>query len=232
MSSPVDDRPEPQYNGQAQRSSDDDGTVIGDDTATQEKPEAQAHAEAYAHAHFKPRSHSHLTVQTDYSGIDPLRSAQSPSQTRERAHRLDDELTMLQIERKVSQQEDGKAESQTRSLYRSRSRREEPTDEFDTATNPLHERAAVYHLPENPTTSLAKLFKKVHESSFIVRYCTYITPVVLIILIPLLLGALVFKKASVGGVKLVWFCIWLEIVWLTLWAGRVSVPFPIFTVSQ
>ena len=47
-------------------------------------------------------------------------------------------------------------------------------------------------------------------------------PVALILLIPLLLGALLFKDATVGGVDLMWFMVWLEVVWLSLWGGRVK----------
>lgn len=47
-------------------------------------------------------------------------------------------------------------------------------------------------------------------------------PVALILLIPLLLGALLFKDATVGGVDLMWFMVWLEVVWLSLWGGRVN----------
>jgi hypothetical protein len=86
----------------------------------------------------------------------------------------------------------------------------------------LHEKAAIYKPPESPNTKVAVFVKRLHQSSFLVRYLTYIVPVVLIILIPLLVGALKYPNASVGGVKLMWFAIWLEIVWLTLWAGRVS----------
>ena len=130
---------------------------------------------------------------------------------------------MLQVEREVSNQEGlRRDQSQSRSLRKQRTRHEDPIDEFDAATNPLHEKAALYKPPENPSTNLSKFFKKVHNSSFLVRYIVYITPLVLIILIPLLLGALLYKDASVAGVEMVWFCIWLEIVWLTLWAGRVS----------
>ncbi|KAJ5765967.1 uncharacterized protein N7511_003583 [Penicillium nucicola] len=106
------------------------------------------------------------------------------------------------------------------SINRARSRRSEQVDEFDEATNPLHEKAAIYKPPESPNTKIAVFVKRLHQSSFLVRYLTYIVPVVLIILIPLLVGALEFPNASVGGVQLMWFSIWLEIVWLTLWAGR------------
>jgi hypothetical protein len=156
--------------------------------------------------------------------MDGLRGMASPSQAREEAHRLDDDLQMLQVEQQVSNANAEKDNElrPSKSMHRSRSRRDETVDDFDVATNPLHEKAAIYKPPEQPNTNLGKVFKKIHGSSFIIRYITYITPVVLILLIPLLLGALLFKEASVGGVRLVWFSIWLEIVWLTLWAGRVS----------
>jgi hypothetical protein len=30
-----------------------------------------------------------------------------------------------------------------------------------------------------------------------------------------------FTHTDVGGVELTWFMVWLEVVWLSLWAGRV-----------
>jgi hypothetical protein len=153
-----------------------------------------------------------------------MSAVNSPSQTREQASRLNDDLTVLQIERGIDAQDAlQRNQSLNRSMTRQRSRREDLVDDFDAATNPLHEQAAKYTPPENPSTSAAKLFKKVHNSSWLIRYFTYITPLVLLILIPILVGALAFPDASVGGVKLVWFSIWLMIVWLTLWLGRVSV---------
>lgn len=113
-------------------------------------------------------------------------------------------------------------------MQRVRSRRDEPIDDFDAATNPLHEQAARYKPPENPTTKFSIFFKKVHNSSWVVRYFTYITPLVLLILIPILVGALAFPDANVGGVTLTWFSIWLMIVWLTLWAGRVGLPHSLY----
>ena len=211
MASPTDDTRTHLF-PRTQRSLDDDGTFIGEDSSHPNSRDG------------RDRSYSYLSVNTEHAG--PIKSMLSPSQTREQAHRLDDDLAMLQIERQVSSQQEAvlnREQSQSRSVRRSRSRRDDPIDEFDAATNPLHEKAALYKPPENPATSVARLFKKVHNSSFIVRYIIYITPLVLILLIPLLLGALLFTTATVGGVKLVWFSIWLEIVWLTLWAGRVRV---------
>lgn len=145
----------------------------------------------------------------------------TPSARREHATRLEDDLMLLHAERVASRSTQG-AENDHASLGRSRSRRTERVDEFDEATNPLHEKAAIYKPPEKPNTKLSAFVKKIHQSSILVRYFTYIVPLVLLLLIPLLVGALKYNTANVGGVKLMWFAIWLEIVWLTLWAGRVS----------
>lgn len=232
MTTPANERPEPTYNMDSnthipanhQRSSDDDGTYVGEDLSHQHSNTSQqAHPPRIATG-TRPRSGTHLTVETQYD--HPTFQMQSPSQTREQASRLDDDLALLQIERDILDQEAlQRGHSMNRSMQRVRSRREELIDDFDAATNPLHEQAARYKPPENPSTSFSKFFKKVHNSSWIVRYFTYITPLVLLILIPLLVGALAFPNASVGGVTLVWFSIWLMIVWLTLWAGRVSAAY-------
>jgi hypothetical protein len=227
MTTPVTERPEPTYDMDNnrhvphQRSSDDDGTFVGEDLSQQ-----QSYTQTHLHAgrgHGRSRSGTHLTVDTVHE-IPPLNSVTSPSQTREQASRLNDDLTVLQIERGLDAKDAlQRGASLNRSITRQRSRREDLVDDFDAATNPLHEQAARYTPPENPTTTFSKFFKKVHNSSWLVRYFTYITPMVLLILIPILVGALAFPGASVGDVKLVWFSIWLMIVWLTLWLGRVSI---------
>ncbi|CAO2656888.1 Nn.00g056910.m01.CDS01 [Neocucurbitaria sp. VM-36] len=239
MTTPVGERPEPTYNMDShthvhqQRSSDDDGTFVGEPLSPQ-RSNTQEHTEA--RPEHRPRSGTHLTVETAHD-MGPMRSMQSPSQTREQASRLNDDLAVLQIEQELSSQHESlqRGHSVNRSMTRVRSRREDLVDEFDAATNPLHEQAARYKPPENPSTSFSKFFKKVHNSSFLVRYFTYITPMVILILIPLLVGALAFPDANVGGVKLVWFSIWLMIVWLTLWAGRLlakMLPWPIGLVGS
>ena len=247
MTTPNDERPDPTFPHSYtavpmhhQRSSDEDGTFVDDDLSRQNSNPALRGETIGTDAGNgggggRSRGYTHLSLATDHMGPS-IGSMKSPSQTREQASRLDDDLAMLQVERQISNQEGlDREQSQSRSLRKQRTRHEDPIDEFDAATNPLHEKTAIYKPPENPSTSLSKFFKKVHGSSFLVRYFVYITPVVLIILIPLLLGAFLFKNTSVAGVKMVWFCIWLEIVWLTLWAGRIlakCLPWPIGLLSS
>ncbi|KAF7446142.1 mechanosensitive ion channel family [Pyrenophora tritici-repentis] len=236
MTTPNTERPEPTYDMDSnmpyphQRSSDEDGTVVGDEH------HHPLHLDTGARAtHGRSRSGTHLTVETAHD-IPPMNGISSPSQNREQASRLNDDLAVLAVEQGLNEKEAlMRNQSTTRSMTRVRSRRTEVVDDFDEATNPLHEQAARYTPPENPNTNFSKFFKKVHNSSWLVRYFTYITPMVLVILIPLLLGAFVFDEATVGGVELVWFSIWLMIVWLTLWAGRVLaklLPWPIGLVSS
>lgn len=174
----------------------------------------------------------HLQLTTSYAdGPDDInqarsRSPMSPAVQRERSRRLEDDLEMLRAERVVSDADKASQETtigRSKSMARTRSRTAaEPVDDFDVDTTPIHEKTKVYQPPAHPTTKFAKLFKKIHESSFVVRWFTYITPITLLLLIPIMLGIFRFETASVGGVELLWFGIWLEIVWLTLWAGRVS----------
>lgn len=192
----------------------------GEHSSIQESPTSDEGT--YVNESSESRGPNNLKVDTAlYTDGPPPMS--TPSARREQATRLEDDLTLLQAERVASRSTQGEngEHGDHHSISRTRSRRSEAVDEFDEATNPLHEKTAIYKPPESPNTKLSAFVKRIHQSSFIVRYLTYIVPMVLLIMIPLLLGALVFTNTSVGGVKLMWFSIWLEIVWLTLWAGRI-----------
>ncbi|OQE36710.1 hypothetical protein PENCOP_c011G04610 [Penicillium coprophilum] len=204
MSSPVEER----KTYEKDKRKDSDNSPTSDDGTCVTEPDTDRHA-------------GHLKVDTSYAHDDEQPPMRTPSARREQATRLDDDLMLLQAERMTSHSTGAPDDEHDRnSINRARSRRSETVDEFDEATNPLHEKAAIYKPPEKPNTQIAVFVKKLHQSSFLVRYLTYIAPLVLILLIPLLVGALKYPNTSVGGVELMWFSIWLEIVWLTLWAGR------------
>lgn len=221
MSTPVEELRQPQFvppqyaahNNGRSSDSDDEGTLSNED----DRPE---------------RSTTNDTQAQNSLGGKALQS-----QSREKEQRLEDDLAMLQAERKVSRSQSQQAPSaltRSMSIHRSRSR-PEPVDQFDVNTNPIHEKASTFKPPEHPDGNFARVFKQIHDSNWLIRYFMYIVPLVLIILIPLLIGGLVFKRATVGGVYLLWFCVWLEIVWLTLWGARIvakSLPWPAGLVSS
>lgn len=199
MSTPIHEVPRPRFASQnvPVNSSDDEGTLSGGcDRLNIPTNDAQTHF-----------------------GVNA-----SHSQSREEEHRLDDDLAMLQAERAVSNvQSSNTADQQLGASISKRWSRSkpEPIDQFDSNTNPIDEKAAAFNPSEHPANQFARVFKRIHDSSFLIRYFTYIVPMVALLLVPLLLGALVFKRANVGGVRLMWFSVWLEILWLTLWGGRV-----------
>lgn len=172
------DRPTlPSYNvNNTQRGgSHDESTTAA--TAVDEAEEYQRHRPD-EHERFpsfgRGRAGSHLTVQTEYDHGDPLRSAVSPgTQTREQASRLNDDLQLLKIERQISRMDDDL--SRTRSTggdtSRSKSRkRVDHVDEFDEATNPVHEKTQVYRPVDNPSSNFAKFMKSIHKSNWLIRY--------------------------------------------------------------
>lgn len=242
MGTPVDERTDPMLgpphnpplpHGLPQRNSDEDGTVFGEGSYRHEGSIKDGKGDAEASRFLGEGLQVNTNNNLSQSSQENLRS---PTQTREESHRLEDDLKLLQVERQISHQIENRDRDQSnaRSTIRDRSRvADRVIDDFDVATNPLHERTQVYKPPEHPDNKFAAFIKKVHTSSWLVRYIFYITPLTLLILIPLLIGS-TYKPAidshlNVGGVQLFWFCIWLEIVWLTLWAGRLTsklLPWP------
>ncbi|TAQ87891.1 hypothetical protein B7494_g3781 [Chlorociboria aeruginascens] len=204
------------------RSSDEDGILQGE--VTEEKLD-----------------NDHLRITTSYADEqDHIQRESSPissAEVREQSRRPDDELEMLRVERVVSDAERSAQRDnsigRSRSMARSRSRTApDPIDDFDVDTTPIHEKTKVYQPPANPSTNIAKIFKRIHSSSVLVRYFFYITPLMLLLLIPVLFGRLLFTTANVGDVSLFWFGIWLEIVWLTLWLGRIIAKMIPYVVSM
>jgi hypothetical protein len=152
---------------------------------------------------------------------DDINDLKSPTRSREEAYRLEDDLAMLQAERATTR-DNGTSLSRAKSKFFNKSNNsKESHDALEISSDSFRDKSAVYKPPDNPDSNLGKAFKKIHNSFWPLRYFFYMTPVVLLILIPLLLAVFLFKRASVGGVSFLWFCVWLEIAWLSLWAGRV-----------
>lgn len=141
----------------------------------------------------------------------------SPISQRAEANRLNDDLELLRAERMVSNQEHDQASS---SRMRIRHHSPEPEDAFN---QPAQEQ--VLEKKKNTNAALYKLWLFISKFPRFFRYIIYLIPGAALLLAPVLLGTYRFNGVKdavggVGGVYLMWFGIWLEIVWCSLWVTR------------
>jgi hypothetical protein len=65
-----------------------------------------------------------------------------------------------------------------------------------------------------------KIYDKIWRFSIITRYFLYVAPLALCIAVPIVIGATTAKEAAIGGVRIVWFFTWVEVVWCSLWVSK------------
>ncbi|KAK5106129.1 hypothetical protein LTS08_000246 [Lithohypha guttulata] len=205
MATPNNEKERPEV-GPKRRSSDEEQTVFGSGEALRQEGSLPAQ-ELHERLRFEKQKDEGANYLERFDSHDHDHNP-SASRVREEITKLDDEIALEKAEKIVSQQM-GQGEEIEAHLHRSRPRKLEPVDDFDAATNPVHEGTKVYKPPERPTTKIAEFFKYIHGSSFI--------------------------AAAVGDVELLWFGVWLETIWLTLWAGRLlakCIPYPLGLISS
>ncbi|KAF3771286.1 hypothetical protein M406DRAFT_245039, partial [Cryphonectria parasitica EP155] len=161
------------------------------------------------------------------------------SESQENATRLMDDLELLRAERLASNEEKREREgSRRRSKSLSRRHRPEapPEDAFDTLTR---EPQIPTTKPPEKATLVRKLFNEIKRFPRIIRYFVYAIPVAAILLTPILLAKFALNGdttiGGAGGLQLLWFGIWLEIVWCSIWASRIIVatmPLSFGTVAK
>lgn len=78
---------------------------------------------------------------------------------------------------------------------------------------------------EGTLNAAGRLYKRVYNSSVVIRYFIYVAPLALAIAIPIVVGATVAPGAKIGGVKIVWFFSWIEIFWVSLWVSKLVARF-------
>jgi small-conductance mechanosensitive channel len=69
-------------------------------------------------------------------------------------------------------------------------------------------------------TIAGKIYDKIFHFSIYTRYFVYVAPLALCIAVPIVIGATTAKNATIGGVRLVWFFSWVEVVWCSLWVSK------------
>ncbi|KAF8250789.1 hypothetical protein K440DRAFT_107756 [Wilcoxina mikolae CBS 423.85] len=73
---------------------------------------------------------------------------------------------------------------------------------------------------EGALTTMGKFYDKVLHFSIITRYAVYILPLSLCFLVPILVSIYAAPHATIGGVRMLWLFVWLEIVWCSLWVSK------------
>ncbi|KAI5198983.1 hypothetical protein AUEXF2481DRAFT_3351 [Aureobasidium subglaciale EXF-2481] len=82
-----------------------------------------------------------------------------------------------------------------------------------------------YDGEEDTLNRMGRIYNKILNFSIITRYFVYVSPLALCIAIPIIVGATAAPNAKIGGVPIVWFFTWIEIVWLSLWGSKIVAHF-------
>lgn len=64
-------------------------------------------------------------------------------------------------------------------------------------------------------TQLGRMYRSILNSSLLIRYLIYITPIAVLIAVPIIVSATVAREATIGGVTVYWFFAWIEVIWLS-----------------
>lgn len=82
-----------------------------------------------------------------------------------------------------------------------------------------------YDGEETTMNAMGRIYNKVKHFSIVTRYLLYVWPLALMIAVPIVVGATVAQEARIGGVRIVWFFTWIEMVWLSLWCSKIVAHF-------
>lgn len=75
---------------------------------------------------------------------------------------------------------------------------------------------------EATLNQMGRFYDKILNFSVVTRYFVYVLPLALLFATPIVIGATGAKNARIGGVRIVWFFTWVEIVWLSIWVSKLA----------
>ncbi|GES57905.1 serine/threonine protein kinase [Aspergillus terreus] len=76
--------------------------------------------------------------------------------------------------------------------------------------------------PEDGTvTRMGRVYNKVRNFSVVTRYIIYMVPIALLLLIPVFVPMFVAPNATIGGVGVGWFFLWIFLLWVYIWVCKV-----------
>jgi len=147
-------------------------------------------------------------------------AALSPTGQRAEVSRLDDDLELLRAERLISHQENEEI-----NRNRSRPTYQRHNTEIEDTFNPAAQEEIKVKKRKDQNAALYKFWIFLKKFPRFIRYVVYLIPGAALLLVPVLLGLLAIDEEAnpvggEGGTYLMWFGIWLEIVWSSLWVSR------------
>ncbi|KAK8195051.1 Mechanosensitive ion channel-domain-containing protein [Phyllosticta capitalensis] len=74
---------------------------------------------------------------------------------------------------------------------------------------------------EDYVNRMGRIYYAILNFSIVTRYFLYVAPLAICIAIPIIVGATVAQNAKIGGVRLVWFFTWIEVVWCSIWVAKI-----------
>ena len=101
-----------------------------------------------------------------------------------------------------------------RHIWKPKGRRPKPEDRWKPKAK------VGYDGEEDTVNYMGKIYKKVRDFSTVTRYFLYVLPLAAIIAIPIIIDSTNPTHVKVGSVRLLWFFVWVEIVWLSLWVSK------------
>jgi hypothetical protein len=78
---------------------------------------------------------------------------------------------------------------------------------------------------EGGLKAMGKVYQKIKNFSVVTRYFLYVLPLGALLAIPIAIGATVARHAQIGGVRMMWLFVWIEVVWLSLWVSKIFAHF-------
>ena len=82
---------------------------------------------------------------------------------------------------------------------------------------------AAYDHQDDGLTKIGNFLWKIHSTSILTRYALYILPVAMILAIPLILAATLYRDSwNAGYVSLLGLFVWIEILWVSLWIAKLT----------
>ncbi|KAK4460711.1 Mechanosensitive ion channel-domain-containing protein [Cladorrhinum samala] len=162
--------------------------------------------------------HEKGKLDPDHLAPDAINYSPGARESREVANRLNDDLELLRAERVVSHQRHGGGSRRSAD----RSHHEGVEDAFN--AGPSHGPATVAQSQQS--TWLTKSWRYLKKFPRVLRYVLYAIPPGVLVLIPVFLDLFAYDRQTDpvggdGGVELLWFGIWLEVIWLSLWGARI-----------